>query len=84
MRDKGLYIQKTVHPADSDCVLKKLDFIPINEALRKEKIVTLNFRMKLSDEKYENVELSMHAAKINANNRRVDEVVVTIRLINTR
>lgn len=80
----ALYIQKTVHPADSDCVLKKLDFIPINEALRKEKIVTLNFRMKLSDEKYENVELSMHAAKINANNRRVDEVVVAIRLINTR
>ena len=37
--------------------------------------------MKLSNENYENVELTMHAAKI-SKNRRVDEVVVIIRLIN--
>ncbi len=77
----ALYIQKTVHPDDRKNVLKKLDFLPINESLRNEKFVTLNFRMKLSNENYENVELTMHAAKI-SKNRRVDEVVVIIRLIN--
>ena len=77
----ALYIQKTVHPDDRKNVLKKLDFLPINESLRNEKFVTLNFKMKLSDENYENVELTMHAAKI-SKNRRVDEVVVIIRLIN--
>lgn len=75
-----LYIQKTVHPDDRKCVLEKLDFIPINEALRNEKFVVLKFRMKLSEECYENVELTIHAAKIF--NNRVDEVVVAIRLIN--
>lgn len=75
-----LYIQRTVHPDDRKCVLEKLSFIPINEALRNEKFVVLQFRMKLSEECYENVELVLHAAKIF--NGRVDEVVVTIRLIN--
>ncbi len=77
-----LYIQRTVHPDDRKNVLEKLDFFPINEALRNEKFVSLNFKMKMSGDKYENVELTIHTAKINANNRRVDEVVVVIRLIN--
>ena len=76
----ALYIQKTVHPDDRKNVLEKLDFFPINEALRNEKFVTLNFRMKMSGDKYENVELTIHAAKISIN-KRVDEVVVIIRLI---
>lgn len=76
----ALYIQKTVHPDDRKYVLEKLDFIPINDALRNEEFVVLQFRMKLSKECYENVELIIHAAKIL--NDRVDEVVVVIRLIN--
>lgn len=76
----ALYIKKTVHPDDRKFVLEKLDFIPINEALRNEKFVVLKFRMKLSKECYEHVELTIHAAKIL--NNRIDEVVVVIRLIN--
>lgn len=75
----ALYIQKTVHPDDRKRVSEKLDFIPINDALRNEKFVVLQFRMKLSKKCYENVELTMHAAKIF--NDRVDEVVVVIRLV---